>query len=292
MGLLTWVGKLLHFVHPEITYRLGSLVFSIPLPTCKCETWWDIGGARTCGPVGVAAGLDKTGRYVRFLSFFCPGFVVVGSTTPRRRVGNKPPRVARLKPYSLVNAMGLNSPGIPQVMSRIANLKYPIFVSIAGFTVGDFLTQLKYLEKFRPTAVELNVSSPTYQGLWRHVPEFSVDMPIFVKIGPSVDLPTVVRQVEKLGWGLVVTNTIPVEDRRLSKGVGGVSGLLLYKYGLRMLEKTRTLSRDVPIIYSGGVFTCSQVRQVLRLANGVEVLTAVLYFTPAILKMLNQCVDK
>ncbi|MFZ8842299.1 MAG: dihydroorotate dehydrogenase 2, partial [Pyrobaculum sp.] len=249
---------------------------------------------KTCGPVGVAAGLDKTGAYARFLSFFCPGFLVVGSTLPRRRRGNAPPRVARVRPYSLVNAMGLNSPGIAEVVSRLAGLGYPVFISVAGFSAEDFFTQLIYLQRhYRPAAVEINISSPTYRGFWRSLPELvNVDIPLFVKVGPSTDISSVARVVKRAGWGLVVTNTFPVEDRRISVGRGGLSGLLLYRYGVKLLERVRTcVGRDVPIIYSGGLFACSQLREVLRLADAAEVLTAVLYFTPYIITLLNQCLD-
>ncbi|ACB40513.1 dihydroorotate dehydrogenase [Pyrobaculum neutrophilum] len=295
MALLTFFGRLVHYVHPEISHRLGSLLFSLPLPPCRCRDSWEVGGVKTCGPVGVAAGLDKTGAYSRFLSFFCPGFIVVGSTLPRRRLGNKPPRVARVRPYSLVNAMGLNSPGIASVVSRLAGLNYPIFISLAGFSVEDFLVQLAYLRRYyKPAAVEVNISSPTYKGFWRNVPQLAdVDLPVFVKVGPSTDVASVVRNVRRLGWGLVVTNTFPVEDGRISVGRGGLSGLLLYRHGYRLLERLREAAGgDVPIIYSGGVFTCRQLGEVLRLADAAEVLTSVLYFTPYILKALNRCVDR
>ena len=294
MALLTLIGRVLHNIHPEITYRLGSILFSLPLPPCRCETRWEVGGVKTYGPVGVAAGLDKTGAYARFLSFFCPGFLVVGSTLPRRRRGNAPPRVARVRPYSLVNAMGLNSPGIAEVVSRLAGLGYPVFISVAGFSAEDFFTQLIYLQRhYRPAAVEINISSPTYRGFWRSLPELvNVDIPLFVKVGPSTDISSVARVVKRAGWGLVVTNTFPVEDRRISVGRGGLSGLLLYRYGVKLLERVRTcVGRDVPIIYSGGLFACSQLREVLRLADAAEVLTAVLYFTPYIITLLNQCLD-
>jgi dihydroorotate dehydrogenase (fumarate) len=294
MALLTLIGRVLHNIHPEITYRLGSVLFSLPLPPCRCETRWEVGGVKTCGPVGVAAGLDKTGAYARFLSFFCPGFLVVGSTLPHRRRGNAPPRVARVRPYSLVNAMGLNSPGIAEVVSRLAGLGYPVFISVAGFSAEDFFTQLIYLQRYyRPAAVEVNISSPTYRGFWRSLPELvNVDIPLFVKVGPSTDISSVARVVKRAGWGLVVTNTFPVEDRRISVGRGGLSGLLLYRYGVKLLERVRTcVGRDVPIIYSGGLFACSQLREVLRLADAAEVLTAVLYFTPYIVTLLNQCLD-
>lgn len=294
MALLKTFSRTIRYVHPEISYRIGALLFSLPLPSCRCRGRWRIGDVEVCGPVGVAAGLDKSGLYSRFLSFFCPGFIVVGSTLPRPRRGNRPPRAARVWPYSLVNAMGLNTPGLPAVVSRISGLKYPLFLSLAGFSLEDFLIQILYLKKyFKPSAVEINISSPTYRGFWRDAPRLlDLDIPIFVKIGPAVDVVAVARHAKRAGWGLVVSNTFPVEDRRISVGRGGLSGLLMYRYGVRLLEKIRgVLGPDVPIIYSGGVYTCRQVREVLKTANGVEILTAILYFGPWVLSMLNRCLD-
>lgn len=143
------------------------------------------------------------------------------------------------------------------------------------------------------SAVEVNISSPTYRGLWRDLPRLGdVDLPIFIKIGPGTNMPLVIKAARRMGWGLVVTNTFPVEDRRISVGRGGLSGLLVYKYGVRMLRRIRGLvGPDTPIIYSGGLFTCSQLREVLKLANAAEALTSILYFTPFVLKLLNQCPD-
>jgi Dihydroorotate dehydrogenase len=87
--------------------------------------------------------------------------------------------------------MGLNSPGIDRVVSRLAGLDYPVFISLAGFKAEDFLVQLLYLRRhYRPAAVEVNISSPTYKGFWRSLPELvNVDIPLFVRWGPPLTSP-------------------------------------------------------------------------------------------------------
>ncbi|MFB6491363.1 MAG: dihydroorotate dehydrogenase 2 [Thermoproteus sp. AZ2] len=278
---------------PEVTRRLGHLLFSIPLPPCRPRTTWRIGPAETYGPVGVAAGLDKEGLYTRFLSSFCPGFIVVGSTTPRRRRGNKPPLTARLRPLSFVNAMGLPSPGLPAVLARISDVDYPLFISLAGFSPQDFEIQLEHLGRYAGPnirAVEINLSSPTYKGLWDRGWDLESKLPLFLKVGPTADLRLYFDLAKRRGYGLVLTNTLPVEDKRLGAGRGGLSGLLLYPVLLKMLEKARErVGRDVPIIAVGGVMSCAQAREVLKLADGIEVLTGVLYYGPLLLKVLNGC---
>ncbi len=287
------MADLIEEIPPEVTRRLGKALFAIPLPSCRRKTRWRIGLVETNGPVGVAAGLDKEGLYTRALSYFCPGFIVVGSTTAKPRRGNKPPLAARLRPRSLINAMGLPSPGLPVVLSRISGIDYPLFVSIAGFTAEELLAQIRYVERYghNIAAIEVNLSSPTYKGLWDEAaPLLESKKPLFIKVGPTSELRAYLNLAKRGGHGLVVTNTLPVSDQRLGVGRGGVSGLWLYPLMMRMLERARSyLGRDVPIIAAGGVMSCKQVKAVLRLADAVEVLTGILYYGPQLVGRLNAC---
>ncbi|AEA12001.1 dihydroorotate dehydrogenase [Thermoproteus uzoniensis 768-20] len=287
------LARLVELIPSEITRRLGKALFSIPLPPCRAEARWRVGPVETNGPVGIAAGLDKEGLYTRALSAFCPGFIVVGSTTARRREGNKPPLTARLKPRSLVNAMGLPNPGLPVVLARVSEVDYPIFVSIAGFTAGELLAQIRYVERHghNVRAIEVNLSSPTYKGAWdRAAPLLNSKKPLFIKVGPTSDLRAYLDLARKGGHGLVLTNTLPVDDRRIGVGRGGISGLWLYPLMMKMLEKARSyLGRDTPIIAVGGIMSCRQVKAVMRLADAVEVLTGVLYYGPGLVGRLNAC---
>jgi len=284
--------NIISYIHPEISYKLGKVLFSIPLPSCKCENKWRIGDVEVCGPVGVAAGLDKTGLFARFLSHFCPGFIVVGSTLPRNKPGNRPPRAARIAPMSLVNAMGLNSPGLPVVASRISRINYPLFLSIAGFSTADFLIQAKYALHLNIKAIEINLSSPTYGNIWNKGIDIELNFPVFIKIGPKQNLREIVKIIKRRGWGLTISNTLPIDDKRLSTGRGGLSGLLLFPLAYRMLLKARELAGlDTPIIFSGGVSSCAQLNRVLKVAQAVEILTSILYYGPGIIEYLNSCVS-
>ncbi|CCC81451.1 dihydroorotate dehydrogenase [Thermoproteus tenax] len=287
------LSRIIEGIPPEITRRIAKPLFMAPLPSCRPKTAWRIGEIRTHGPLGVAAGFDKEGLYTRALSAFCPGFIVVGSTTARHRRGNKPPLTARLRPLSLVNAMGLPSPGIPTVLARLKKVEYPIILSIAGFSPEELLAQILYVEKYgnHISAIEVNLSSPTYKGIWDRVsPLISSKKPLFIKVGPTSDLRFYAEMAKRRGYGLVLTNTLPVSDERIGVGRGGVSGLWLYPILLKMLNKAREYAgRDVPIMAVGGVMSCRQVRDVMKLADGVQMLTGILYFTPYLIKRLNEC---
>jgi dihydroorotate dehydrogenase (fumarate) len=287
------LARLTELIPSEVTRRLGRALFSLPLPPCRPGARWRVGPVETNGPVGIAAGLDKDGLYTRALSAFCPGFIVVGSTTARPRRGNRPPLTARLRPRSLVNAMGLPSPGLPVVLSRISKVEYPLFVSVAGFTAGEILEQIRYIERYGSNvrAIEVNLSSPTYKGMWdKAAPLLESKKPLFIKTGPTSELKAYLELARRGGHGLVITNTLPVADPRIGVGRGGLSGLWLYPAMMRMLEKARAhLGGDLPIIAVGGVMSCRQAKAAMKLANAVEVLTGVLYYGPDLVKRLNAC---
>ncbi|WP_292319254.1 dihydroorotate dehydrogenase 2 [Caldisphaera sp.] len=287
------IMKTVKHVHPEITMKLGHIIFSIPLKESNCEDPYKIGSAKVCGRVGIAAGLDKNGKYTKFLSHFSPGFIVVGSTTPKKRIGNKPPRVARIKPYSMVNAMGLNNDGLPLILSRVSRVNYPIFISVAGFNLFEIEEQIIYLNRYSTNniqGIEVNLSSPTYKGKWKDIiPTLaSSKKQIFIKIGPGFKIEDYVKLASKEGFGLVLTNTLPIEDQRISAKRGGLSGLLLYRLSNYMIKKARELGgNEIPIIGVGGIMSCKQLKEILKYANAVEIYTAILYMGPGIISSLN-----
>lgn len=79
-------------------------------------------GLRFRNPVGLAAGFDKNGRYLRELDILGFGHVEVGTVTPRPQPGNEKPRLFRLpRQKALLNRMGFNNDGVREVAARIRN---------------------------------------------------------------------------------------------------------------------------------------------------------------------------
>lgn len=71
-------------------------------------------------PVGLAAGLDKTGAYIDALGNLGFGFIEAGTVTPRPQPGNAKPRVFRLiDSQALINRMGFNNEGVDQFTSNV-----------------------------------------------------------------------------------------------------------------------------------------------------------------------------
>jgi dihydroorotate dehydrogenase len=70
--------------------------------------------------VGLGAGFDKNGLYLRELDALGFGFVEIGTVTPRPQAGNPLPRLFRLpQDQALINRMGFNNDGAVAVAQRV-----------------------------------------------------------------------------------------------------------------------------------------------------------------------------
>ncbi|MGH7996084.1 MAG: quinone-dependent dihydroorotate dehydrogenase [Opitutaceae bacterium] len=129
-------------------------------------------------PVGLAAGLDKSGRAWPAASALGFGFVEIGTVTARAQPGNPRPRVFRYPAQrAAVNRMGFNNDGAARVAARLARRPGPGHRPIPlGINLGkskaadideatqDYLASFGRLADFADYLV-LNVSSPNTPGL-------------------------------------------------------------------------------------------------------------------------------
>jgi dihydroorotate dehydrogenase len=125
------------------------------------------------GPVGLAAGMDKNARLLRFFAALGFGHLEVGSVSARPAPGNPRPRAFRLvQDQALVNRMGLCNDGMQTVAARLLRdrpgLKVPVGVNLAktpdpslsgDAAVDDFRDSFRLLAPLSDY-VTLNVSCP------------------------------------------------------------------------------------------------------------------------------------
>ena len=82
----------------------------------------EVFGIKFPNPVGLAAGFDKNGFYIREMAALGFGFVEVGTVTPMPQPGSDKPRLFRLpKDEALINRMGFNNYGVEVAAARINN---------------------------------------------------------------------------------------------------------------------------------------------------------------------------
>ena len=127
--------------------------------------------------VGLAAGLDKNGKYLHALSKFGFGFVEIGTVTPKAQPGNAKPRLFRIpQGKAIINRMGFNNHGIDNLIQNVNLAKDAGFDGVLGINIGknlstdvedavsDYLIGLRQAY-FYADYITVNISSPNTPGL-------------------------------------------------------------------------------------------------------------------------------
>ena len=219
-------------------------------------------------------------------------------TTREPRFGNPTPRIAEC-PAGMLNAVGLQNPGIDHVLAHeLPEMKRyfhkPVMANVSGFSVEDYVEVCRRLDSQEQVGwLEVNVSCPNVHGGGM---SFGTDpasagavtkavkavttKPVIVKLFPNVtDIAAIARACEENGAdGISLINTvlgmrIDLNRRRplLANTTGGMSGPAIFPLAVRMVYQVYE-AVSIPIVGMGGV---SSARDVLELmlagATAVEV---------------------
>ena len=91
-------------------------------------------GIQFPNPVGLCAGLDKNGDYIRGLGNLGFGFIEIGTVTPLAQPGNPKPRIFRLpQREAIINRMGFNNGGIERLVDNVCRANFP---GVLGINIG------------------------------------------------------------------------------------------------------------------------------------------------------------
>jgi dihydroorotate dehydrogenase (NAD+) catalytic subunit len=195
---------------------------------------------------------------------------VTKTVTPEPREGNAPPRIAETE-SGMLNAIGLANPGrdvfLRETLPRIARaIDRPIWVSVGGFSVRDYVETCEQLARDDVACVELNLSCPNVD----EAPESAAEIvracrhvtanPLYAKVSPHTwDMGETVRAVEAAGAdGVSMVNTLrgaALDARlrpKLARGAGGYSGPALKPVALAAVLAARGAT-SLPIVAMGGV---------------------------------------
>lgn len=249
-------------------------------------------------PVMSSAGTFGYGvEYARLLDLSRVGAIVTKSTTARPQSGAPMPRWVET-PSGVLNAIGLNNPGIGRVLREYApkwsSLRAPVVLSIAGESVDEFVEIAQRAEEAEAIAgLELNVSCPNVSeggALFGSDPVQAASitgavravtsLPLIVKLTPNAaSVPEVALAVESAGADAVsLVNTIAglvidVEDRRpaLGNGGGGLSGPAIRPVAVRLVwDVARVVT--VPVVGLGGIARVEDALQfIMAGASAVQV---------------------
>jgi dihydroorotate dehydrogenase (NAD+) catalytic subunit len=245
----------------------------------------ELPGLSLKNPIMPASGCFGFGReYAQFYDLSKLGAIMIKATTKEPRFGNPTPRVAET-PSGMLNAIGLQNPGLEKVMEEelpwLAQFDVPIIANVAGSTMEEYVEVAKHISKAPNVhALELNISCPNVKkgGIaFGTVPEIAAELtklvkevsevPVYVKLSPNVtNIVEMAKAIEAAGAdGLTMINTllgmrIDVKTAKpiLANRTGGLSGPAIKPIAIRMIyEVSQAVS--IPIIGMGGVQSAEDV---------------------------------
>ena len=219
-------------------------------------------------------------------------------TTREPRFGNPTPRIAEC-PAGMLNAVGLQNPGVDRVISQeLPRLKAcfhkPVMANVSGFSVEDYAYTCEKLDRQEQVGwLEVNVSCPNVHGggmsfgtdpqaaaqVTRAVKKVT-KKPVIVKLSPNVtDIVSIAKACQDAGAdGVSLINTllgmrIDLKTKRpiLTNRMGGLSGPAVFPVALRMVYQV-SQAVSIPVVGMGGVESARDViEMMLAGATAVEV---------------------
>jgi dihydroorotate dehydrogenase len=309
--------RLFFALPPEAAHRLAGAILRFPLPWRRIggvpadpPLELEVAGIRLRNPVGLAAGFDKSCRYLPALTELGFGYVVAGTVTRRPRRGNLKPRIIRRsRRGAVVNSMGLPNRGAGFAAERLRSVRAagPVLISLADEDREDILWNHALLEPL-VQGVELNVSCPNVSWgrdrdnedhLRRLLRELGArrSKPLFVKLPPFRTAPereavlALARIAHEGGAdGLTCFNSLPVDEPGLASGSGGLSGRPLLEHTVTgVVEVKEATAGALPINACGGVFSAGDARACLEAgATTVQVYTGFVYEGPGVIRRITE----
>ena len=228
----------------------------------------------------------------------CLGTFSFKGTTREARFGNPTPRIAET-PSGMLNAVGLQNPGVDAVISNeLPRLKKvfhkPVMANVSGFSLDEYVEVCEKLDACEQVGwLEVNISCPNVHGggmsfgtdpkMARQVTEAVKKVThksVIVKLTPNVtDIAAIAKACEDGGAdGISLINTllgmrINLRDRKplIANVTGGYSGPAVFPVALRCVYQAYNAVK-IPIVGMGGVSTAEDViEMMLAGATAVEV---------------------
>ena len=263
----------------------------------------DLCGITLDNPVIPASGTFGFGyEFAEIYDINCLGTFSFKGTTLEGRFGNPMPRIAEC-PDGMINAVGLQNPGVDKVISeelpKLAKVFHkPVMANVSGFSVDDYVETVRRLDQ-DPAAnkqigwFEINISCPNVHGggmAFGTCPQAAEEVtaavrkvtkkPLFIKLSPNVtDIAEIARACEAGGAdGISLINTllgmrIDLKTRKpvIANKMGGFSGHAILPVALRMVYQVYE-AVSLPIIGMGGVSSAEEVvEMMLAGATAVEI---------------------
>lgn len=243
------------------------------------------------------------------------GAICLKGTTGTPRLGNPPHRVCET-PGGMLNAIGLQNPGVDRVVDEILPAldfsETRFIANVSGSTIEEYIAVTRRFDDSPIDAIEINISCPNVKEggvAFGNDPEMSArvveacravtDKPLITKLSPNqTDIAENARRCIEAGTdAFAVINTlmgmaIDIESRTpvIGNNQGGLSGPAIKPVAVLKTHQVYQVAREhgIPIIGQGGVASAEDaIEFLLAGASAVGVGTA-LFYDPLILPRINQ----
>ena len=256
-------------------------------------------GIELDNPVIPASGTFGYGyEFAELYDINCLGTFSFKGTTKDARFGNPTPRIAECT-AGMINALGLQNPGVEKVISHELPLlkkcfHKPVMANVSGFSIEDYAYTCEKLDKEDQVGwLEVNVSCPNVHGggmSFGTSPEAAAEVtravkavttkPVIIKLSPNVtDIVSIAKACEEAGAdGISLINTmlgmrIDLNRRRpvIANTMGGFSGSAIFPVAVRMVYQVAHAVK-IPVVGMGGVSSAEDVIEMMMAgATAVEV---------------------
>ena len=263
------------------------------------DTSVELCGVKLINPVIPASGTFGFGReFAEYYDLDCLGAISFKGTTRDARFGNPTPRIAECT-SGLINSVGLQNPGIDQVIAEeLPHLRQifhnPIVANISGFSLEEYEECCAKIDKEEQVEIiEVNVSCPNVHNggmSFGTQPESAAEVtrrvkavtkkPVFIKLSPNVtDIVAIAKACEEAGAdGICLINTLlgmRIDTMRrkpvIANKMGGFSGAAIFPVAVRMVYQVAH-AVSIPVVGMGGVTTAEDVIELMLAgATAVEV---------------------
>jgi len=243
------------------------------------------------------------------------GALVLKGTTGAPRLGNPPHRVCET-PAGMLNAIGLQNPGVDHVvrviLPQLDFTETRFIANVSGSTIEEYVEVTRRFDASPIDAIEINISCPNVKEggvAFGNYPDMSAQVvaacrrvtrkPLITKRSPNqTDIRENARRCIEAGTdALAVINTImgmaiDLETRRpvIGNVQGGLSGPAIKPIALLKVHQVYEVAAPhrIPIIGQGGITTAHDALEfIVAGATAVGVGTA-LFYDPLVCRRINE----
>lgn len=256
-------------------------------------------GTELENPVIPASGTFGFGyEFAELYDINCLGTFSFKGTTKEPRFGNPTPRIAECT-AGMINSVGLQNPGVDEVISReLPKLEKcfhkPVMANVSGFSVSDYAYTCELLDRQEQVGfIEVNVSCPNVHSggmSFGTQPSAAAEVtsavkavtkkPVIVKLSPNVtDIVSIAKACEQAGADAIsLINTlmgmrIDLKTRTpvIKNKMGGFSGPAIFPIAVRMVYQVAN-AVNIPVVGMGGI-TCADdvIEMMMAGATAVEI---------------------